>query len=149
MRGAYRSLQLPTQRRYNGGSQTLPRVACDRTRGDLTQAETCEIGKVVGNASLTTGPKSRYEKKIRNEHVVHLLSYLDNGTLMRKWDLVLRCSININYLAFLPLMTMLWKPCQCINNLNSITIAKTGFIENHSEASQLYCISQMYNLLVK
>lgn len=108
-----------------------------------------EICKVVANASLTTGPESRYEKEIRNEHVLHLLSYLENTTAMRKWDTVLRCSININYLAFFPLMTVLWKPCQCISNWNSITIAKPGHTENRSQASQLYCISQMYNLLVK
>lgn len=44
----------------------------------LTQAATCEICKVVANSSLTTGPKSRHKKEIRNEHVLLLLSYLGN-----------------------------------------------------------------------
>lgn len=37
----------------------------------LAQDATCEICKVVASACLTTGPKPRYKKEIRNGHVLH------------------------------------------------------------------------------
>lgn len=72
----------------------------------------CEICKVAAKTPLTMGLNSRYKKEIRNEHMLHLVSYVENGPQ--------RCehssSVNINYLAFLPLMAMLGKPCQCTSN---------------------------------
>lgn len=42
----------------------------------------------------------------------------------RIWHIVPSSSVSINYLAFLPLRTMLQKPCQCISNWNSVNVAK-------------------------
>lgn len=118
MMGAHCSLQLPTWKRHRGRDSSQ---RCTwQSKEWVTQAMMCEICKAAAKTPLIMGLNARYKKEIRNEHILLLVSYVENGP--QRWEH--SSSVNINYLAFLPLMTMLGKPCQCISNWIVLNVAK-------------------------